>query len=449
MSGRARAPSEMPTMLYLELLAVLALTLINGLLAMSELAVVSSRRSRLDQLASQGSRGARAALLLIDDPSRFLSTVQIGITLVGIVAGAFSGATLGQRLGTWLDGFAWIAPHGSSIGTGITVVAITYLSLIVGELVPKRIALAQPERVATLVARPMRALSSVAAPAVWLLQASTEGVLKLLGLSAARETTVTEDEVKALIAEGTQAGVFVPQEQEMIEGVLRLADRPVRLIMTPRTKIVWVDARSDGQGVLELVRSHRFSRLLVCEGTVDRPVGFIHTKDLLPEADCAQARALSECMSPLLYVPDRSTVLNLLNRFKKEKAHLAVVVDEYGALEGLVTLTDVIEAIAGDLPERGEDPGPQIVRRDDGSWLADGTIPTDEVEDATGIDMGEEVETLAAFALNHLGRIPAAGASFRHGRARFEVVDMDGNRIDKVLIAAVEDPDAASGEADA
>ena len=432
------------TMLYLELAAVLALTLVNGLLAMSELAVVSSRRSRLEQMAGQGNRGARAALQLIDDPSRFLSTVQIGITLVGIVAGAFSGATLGQRLGNWLDAFTWIAPHGNSVGTGITVVAITYLSLIVGELVPKRIALAQPERIAALIARPMRALSFVAAPAVWLLQASTEGLLKLLGLSAARETTVTEDEVKSLIAEGTQAGVFMPQEQALIEGVLRLADRPVRLIMTPRTKIVWVDVKADGKHVLDMVRSHRFSRLLVCEGTVDRPIGFIHTKDLLPQAHCSEAGALSECVTPLVYVPDRSTVLNLLNRFKKEKAHLAVVVDEYGALEGLVTLTDVIEAIAGDLPERGEDPGPQIVRRDDGSWLADGTMPTDEVETATGVDMGEEVEMLAAFALNRLGRIPTAGASFRHGNARFEVVDMDGNRIDKVLIALVPETEEAS-----
>lgn len=418
-------------MLALELAAVLALTLVNGLLAMSELAVVSSRKVRLEQMAGQGSRGARAALKLIDDPSRFLSTVQIGITLVGVLAGAFSGATLGLRLGTWLDRFAWIAPNGTAVGAAVTVVAITYLSLVVGELVPKRIALSRPERIAALIARPMRALSLVAAPAVWLLQASTEGVLKLLGLSTVRETAVTEDEVKSLIAEGTEAGVFMPQEQEMIEGVLRLADRPVRLIMTPRAKIAWVDVSADAGSVLDQARAHRFSRLIVCEGAVDRPVGFIHIRDLLPGAE---ATSLAACTSPLLYVPDRSTVLNLLNRFKKEKAHLAVVVDEYGTLEGLVTLTDVIEAIAGDLPERGEEPGPGIVQRDDGSWLADGTLPTDEVEAATGIDMGGEVEMLAAFVLDHLGRIPTAGARFEHGGARFEVVDMDGNRVDKVLI---------------
>lgn len=421
-------------MLYLELFAILALTLINGLLAMSELAIVSSRKSRLDHLSHEGNRGAHAALQLIDDPSRFLSTVQIGITLVGVVAGAFSGATLGARLGAWLNDFDWIAPYGNPVGTAITVVAITYLSLIVGELVPKRIALAQPERIASRIARPMRMLSMVAAPAVWLLQRSTETVLKFLRISGTRETSVTEDEVKALIAEGTQAGVFVPQEQEMIEGVLRLADRSVRVIMTPRTKIVWVDAQADGKTVLDLVQSHRFSRLLVCEGTVDHPVGLMHTKDLLPGALCWNAGMLSQCMTPLLYVPDRSTVLNLLNRFKKEQAHLAVVVNEYGALEGLVTLTDVMEAIAGDIPEQGEAPGPQIVQRDDGSWLVDGAIPTDEVEAATGIDMGEEIEMLAGFILNHLGRIPTAGMGFIYENARFEVIDMDGNRIDKVLI---------------
>ncbi|MBN2437454.1 MAG: HlyC/CorC family transporter [Deltaproteobacteria bacterium] len=421
-------------MLYFEILAVVLLTLMNGLLAMSELAVVSSRKSRLEHLANQGSHGARAALRLIDDPSRFLSTVQIGITLVGIIAGAFSGATLGQRLGGWLNTFPSISPYGSAVGIGVTVVSITYLSMILGELVPKRIALAQPERIASFVAGPMRGISLVAAPAVWVLHISTERVLRLLGLAGARETTVTEDEVKSLIAEGTQAGIFVPQEQEMIEGVLRLADRSVRLIMTPRTRIVWVDVKSDRNTIIDMVKSNRFSRLLVCDETVDHPVGFIHTKNLLPEALSCKDVTLSELVTPLLYVPDRTTVLNLMNRFKKEKVHLAVVVDEYGTIEGLVTLTDVIEAIAGDLPEQGEDDGPQIIQRDDGSWLAHGTVPTDEVETITGIDMGENVETLAAFLLDRLGRIPKAGASFNHGNARFEVVDMDGNRIDKVLI---------------
>lgn len=434
-------------MLFLELLIVIFLTVTNGLLAMSELAVVSSRKSRLEHLANQGSRGARAALRLIDDPSRFLSTVQIGITLVGIIAGAFSGATLGQRLGAWLNTFPLISPYGNSAGIGITVVGITYLSLIIGELVPKRIALAQPERVASLVAGPMRGLSLVAAPAAWVLHVSTERVLRLLGLPGTRETNVTEDEIKSLITEGTQAGIFVPQEQEMIEGVLRLADRSVRVVMTPRTRIVWVDVNSDRNTIIDMVKAYRFSRLLVCDGTVDHPVGFIHTKNLLPEALSCEEITLSELVTSMLYVPDRTTVLNLLNRFKKEKVHIAVVVDEYGDTEGLVTLTDVIEAIAGDLPERGEDNGPQIVQRDDGSWLADGTVPTDEVETVIGIDVGENVEMLAGFVLDRLGRIPKAGASFMHGSARFEVVDMDGNRIDKVLIEVGPKSDKEASEA--
>jgi putative hemolysin len=377
-------------------------------------------------------------LRLIDEPSRFLSTVQIGITSVGIIAGAFSGATLGQRLGAWLNTFTSISPYGNSVGIGITVVGITYLSLIIGELVPKRIALAQPERIASLVAGPMRGLSWAAAPAVWVLHTSTESVLGFLGLTDTPETTVTEEEIKSLIAEGTQAGIFVPQEQAMIEGVLRLADRSVRVIMTPRAKIVWLDVKSDRNAIVAMVQTHRFSRLLVCDRSVDHPVGFIHTKHLLPEALRCEDIPLSDLVMPLSYVPDRTTVLKLLNRFKKERVHLAVVVDEYGATEGLVTLTDVIEAIAGDLPERGEDHGPQIVRRDDGSWLADGTIPTDEVEATTGIDMGKDVGMLAGFVLQHLGKIPKAGESFIYGNARFEVVDMDGNRIDKVLIEVAE-----------
>jgi putative hemolysin len=421
-------------MLYFEIIAVFVLIVINGLLAMSELAVVSSRRSRLEYLAHQGSRGARAALRLVDHPGRFLSTVQIGITLVGVVAGAFSGATLGQRLGAWLDKFGIIAPYGNSVGIGLTVVGITYLSLIIGELVPKRIALGQPERIAALVAGPMRGLAWLAAPAVWLLHISTEAVLRVLRLTDTDESTVTEDEVKALIAEGTQAGVFAPQEQEMIEGVLRLADRSVRVIMTPRPKIVWVDLKADRQTIIDVVNAHRFSRLLVCDGSVDRPVGFIHAKHLLPEALSCQTVYLKKLMTTLLCVPDGTSVLRLLNRFKKKKVHLAVVVDEYGTTEGLVTLTDVIEAITGDLPERGEEQGPGMTRRTDGSWLADGTMPTDEVEAFTGIYMGVAVGMLAGFMLNQFGRIPAPGDYFLYENARFEVVDMDGNRIDKVLI---------------
>ena len=423
-------------MLFVEVLAVLILTLVNGFFAMSEFAVISSRRGRLDILARKGSAGARAALKLADNPSRFLSTVQIGITLVGIFAGAFSGATLGRRLGEWLDSFSVISPYGNAIGIGVTVVAITYISLILGELVPKRIALAKPERIASVVARPMRGLSIVASPAVWLLNVSTEGVLHLFRISGKRDTAVTEEEVKSLVAEGTKTGIFAPQEKEMIEGVLRLADRPVRVIMTPRSHVVWVDSEARWNSILNVVESNRFSRFLVCDGTIDNPLGYVHSKDILPEALRGTELDIETLMKPLLCIPEHVSVLDLLNRFKSERTHLAVVIDEHGATDGIATIADVLEAIAGDMPEVDEEAGPQILKRDDGSWLVDGMMLTDEVEAVTDIQMGAEVMTVAGFVLCHLGHIPEPGTSIAYGNARFEIVDMDGNRIDKVLIYA-------------
>jgi putative hemolysin len=421
-------------MIYLELLAIILLTLLNGLLAMSELAIVSSRKSRLEHLARHGNKGARSALQLLEKPTRFLSTIQIGITLIGIVAGAFSGATLGQRLGGWLDTFPVIAPYGSVLGIGITVLCITYLSVIVGELVPKQIAFAQPEKIASLIARPMQGLSLIFTPAVWLLHVSTEGIVRVLGLSSNRQTSITEEEVKSLITEGTETGIFKRQEKEMIDGVLRLADRPIRLVMTPRSEIVWIDAKADRQSVLDIVESNRFSRLLVCDGILDKPIGVVNTKDLLPQAIRCTEIKLTELLSPLLYLPDQTSILSLLNQFKNEKVHIAAVVDEYGGTEGLVTLTDVIEAIAGDLPEQGEENEPQIVQRADGSWLVDGMLPTDELEMITGINIGKDLMTVAGFVLEQLRQIPKVGDSFNFGELRFEIVDMDRNRIDKILI---------------
>jgi putative hemolysin len=299
---------------YLEIVFVLLLIACNGLLAMSELALVTARRSRLDQLAGEGRLGARAALRLIDDPSGFLATVQIGITLVGILAGAIGGATLGDRLGDWLDTFPALAPHGDRIGIGVVVIAITYLSLIAGELVPKRIALANPEAVAAGIARPMRLLSIAAAPGVWLLRASTEAVLRILGLSGVRSQTVTEDEVKSLIAEGTRAGVFVPQERRMIEGVLRLADRPVRVVMTPRAEVAWIDAAADQDMIRKALEKNRFSRLLVCEQSIDNAVGMLSIKDVMVQLLRGDPLSVRALLAPVLVVPDRTSVLQLLDR---------------------------------------------------------------------------------------------------------------------------------------
>lgn len=425
-------------MVYFEIIVIIFLTMLNGLLAMSELAIVSSRKSRLEQMIKDGDKGARSALLLLGNPSRFLSTVQIGITLIGLSAGAFSGATIGHRLGLWLDSFPVISPYGDILGIGVTVIVITYLSVIIGELVPKRIAFAQPERIAAFIARPMQVLSLIFTPAVWLLHVSTEGVLRVFHMSANRETSITEDEVKSLITEGTRAGVFAPQEKEMIDGVLRLADRPVRAIMTPHSRIIWLDSQSDRDTILKILETNRFSRVLVCDGTLDKPIGVVNAKDLLPKAMTCADINLADLITPLLYVPENTSILILLNQFKKEKVHVAAVIDEYGMTKGLVTLTDVIEAVAGDLPELGEDMTPEITQRNDGSWLIDGMLPTDELESVTGISVGKSMKILAGFVMEQLGHIPAAGESFIYGSYRFEVVDMDGNRIDKVLIQNIQ-----------
>ncbi|MEQ9226866.1 MAG: hemolysin family protein [Parvibaculum sp.] len=427
-------------MLYIELLIVLSLTVLNGLLAMSELALVSSRQARLEQMTREGSKGARTALSLIGDPSRFLSTVQIGITLVGVVAGAFSGATLGARLGGWLSGFDLLAEQGDMAGIVIVVVAITYLSLIVGELVPKRIALANPEKTAALVARPMRMLSRAAAPAVWLLKHSTDSVLRLMGLTGSRDSTVSEDEVKSLIAEGTRAGVFAPQEREMIEGVLRLADRTVRAIMTPRVDVVWIDRRASKADIAATVRASRVSRLLVCEGTIDEVIGVVHTKDLLPPALAEGELSLEKVIMQAPIVPEGKEVFRLLDRFRSEKVHIAIVVDEYGAVQGIVTLTDILESIAGELPERGEEPEQMMRQRADGSWLVDGAMPVDEFAARFDIGAAEgDYQTVAGFALFRLGHLPQAGEHFDFKGYRYEIADMDGRRIDKLIVTPIGD----------
>lgn len=426
-----------------EVAIIVLLTLMNGVFALSELAVVSSRRARLQAMADAGNVGARTALRLIDDPSRFLSTVQIGITLVGVVAGAFGGATLGARFGAWLDAMPLFGGYGQMIGYGTVVVAITYLSIVLGELIPKRIALKNPERTAALVARPMRSLSKAAAPFVWLLGASTDALLRLLGLYGGRDVTVTEEEVRSMISEGARAGVFAPEEKEMIDGVLRLADRTVRTIMTPRLDIVWLDPDAPMDMLLDQIRSSSHSRYPVCRGDLDGIVGIVHTRDLLADTVRGQPFDLAASAVKPLVVHDGTAVLKLLDLMKASGLHLAVAVDEYGSVEGVVTMTDILETIAGDLPEAGEAPEIAAVRREDGSWLVEGRMPVDEFEETVGLrnlhDIGD-FHTVAGFVLHTLGHLPTTGEVFRHDGFRFEVVDMDGRRIDKVLVVPPSGP---------
>ncbi|NUB11672.1 DUF21 domain-containing protein [Azospirillum brasilense] len=433
-----------------EVLVIILLILLNAFFAMSEMALVSSRRARLQQMAEETrSKGARAALKLSEDPGNFLSTVQVGITLIGIIAGAYGGATLADRLGTVLDAnVSWIAPYGQQVGFALVVAAITYLSLIVGELVPKRMALVNAERIAAGVAGPMSVLSRIAMPLVWLLGVSTEGLMKLLRLPTAREQTVTEEEVKSLIKEGTQTGVFEPAERQMIEGVFRLSDRTARSIMTPRPDLVWIDLNDPPDAIAKEIQASGYSRFLVCRGDVDEVQGIVSSKALLNQALQGRSFDLRDAMVDPLIVHDGTPVLRLLELFKQASIHMAVVVDEYGSVEGIATVTDIMEAIAGELPEQGQEGDGFAVQREDGSWLVDGMTPVEEVESLVGVKglKGEgDYHTIAGFMLDRLGHVPTAAEHFRWNDLRFEVVDMDGRRIDKVLIQHQDEAETGAG----
>lgn len=429
-------------MVSLELAAVLFLILLNGFFAMSELAVVSARKIRLQQMAEEGRRGAAAALLLQEDPSRFLSTVQIGITLIGVINGAVGGATLAERLSPVLEAIPAFAGYGETLAIAIVVMVITYLSLIAGELVPKRIALNKAEAIACFAAPIMRSLSRATAPFVWLLGASTEAMLKLLRVPEKAEQTVTEEEVKSLIAEGTASGVFDPGEKRMIEGVMRLADRTVRSLMTPRPEVMWLDIDDEPENIKREIREAGHSRFPVCRGDFDDVMGVVHTKDLLNSLLQGGKFDLRAVVRDALIVHDGTEVMRLLDLFKQSGEHMAIVVDEYGTVEGIATLTDVLEGIAGELPDDGGEDS-DIVRREDGSLLIDGMMAVEEVEAHLGLkslrDEDSGYHTLAGFLLFKLGRIPTAGEYADHDGYRFEVVDMDGRRIDKVLVTPTPD----------
>ena len=425
-------------MISLQIAVVVVLTLLNGFFVLAEMAVVSSRKIRLQQMAEEGSRGARVALALSDDPSRFLSAVQTGITLVGVGTGAYGGATLSGPVGEWLDQYEWIAPHGETVGFGLVIVAITLLTLIVGELVPKRVALNHPERLAALTAPVLAGLAKIASPIVSLLGWITEALLRLLRLHEKSDATVTEEEVKSLIAEGTATGVFEPAEREMIEGVMRLTDRTVRSIMTPRIDTVWLDPDDDPDEIRRTIAAAGHSRFPVGRQDPDEVLGILHVKDLVDAGFQGGPIALRSLVRDALVVHDQTEVLRLLELFKEQHQQMAVIVDEYGSVEGIVSATDVLMAIAGDMPDEGEEPSNELVRRADGSFLIDGMIAIESAEAALGIknlkDEGD-FHTLAGFVLHRLGHLPTVGERFAHDGHWFEVVDMDGRRIDKVLVA--------------
>ncbi len=421
-------------------LVLLALILANGLFALAELAVFSSRPTRLRQMADGGSKGARAALRLLDDPTRFLSTVQIGITLIGVLAGVYSGARFATPLSEWLAGFEPLGPIGQyadTVAYGVVVVAVTYLSLVIGELVPKRWALTNPEAMAAIVARPMEIAALASAPLVWLLQGSTELVVRTLGLRKSTSRGVTEEEIRAMIAEATRAGVFHIDEHRLIEGVLRLPDRTVRSIMIPRGDVVWLDADDSRDAVWNAVRMSSHSRYPVCRGQFDELLGIVQTGDLADWLRDPAAGDLASRLRPPLIVHESTRILRLLDLFRESKLNFAVVVDEHGSVEGIATPANILTAIAGELPEATSEEAPEAVARDDQSWLIDGRLPIDEVERLLGrgaMRSGDDYTTLAGFVLAQLGHLPATGEHFRWRGMRFEIVDMDGRRIDRLLV---------------
>jgi len=420
-------------------LIVVVLTIVNGLLAMSELAVVSARPARLRGMAEAGNKGAGIAIVLAEDPGKFLSSVQIGITLVGILSGAFSGATLGLRLTDWLESVGVAANIADVLGVGVVVVLITYISLILGELVPKQIALRDAEGVAARVAPAMKLIAAVGSPVVWLLDVSGKLVLRLLGQHGESEETVTEEEVKTIIAEATTAGVIESDEHSMISGVMRLADRSARGLMTPRLDVELINLSDDGDTIRKtIVNTHR-SRLLVQDGDADSIVGVVAITDLISTFANGQPLEIRKFVQPVPVVMDHADALDVVRAIRNSTVHMALVVDEYGHFEGIVTSGDILEVITGVFQEEtGDDPA--LVKREDGSWLVAGWMPVDEFGEKlkVAIPRDAKFETVAGYVLSIINRLPAVGETFEHNGWKFEVLDLDGRRIDKIMMSKLD-----------
>jgi putative hemolysin len=424
-------------MLYIEIAIVVVLICVNGLLAMSELAIVSSRPARLKTMVDRNVRGAARALELGANPGKFLSTVQIGITLVGVLSGAFSGATLGDRLSRFLIDLGMSAGVAQPLGVGIVVAVITYGSLIIGELVPKQIALRDPERIASKVAGPMAMLATISAPLVWLLDLSGRSVLWLLGQRGESEEKVTDEEIRMIVAEAEHQGTIESDERRMIAGVMRLGDRAVRAVMTPRTDVDWLNVQSDEASIRKLLLESQHSRLPAADGNVDNMIGVVQTRDILATLLAGKPLDARKHVREAPIVHDQADALDVLAKLKEADMPMALVHDEYGHFEGVVTPADILEAITGvfrsDLD--ADDTEESAVQREDGSWLLAGYMQADEMADMIGIDLPEnrDYETVAGYVLSHMHHLPATGETVDAQGWRFEVVDLDGRRIDKVL----------------
>lgn len=407
---------------------------------MSEMAIVSARQARLQELANRGNLKARVALDLANSPNRFLSTVQIGITLIGILAGAFGGATLAKSLAVYLALIPGLQESSEAIAFGIVVLIVTYLSLIIGELVPKRLALNSPEKIAAAMAMPMQSIARITAPVVYLLSASTELVLKCLRVnSTVQAPLVTEEEIKLLVRQGAEAGMFEEAEQNLVERVFHLGDQQVGALMTPRLEIVWLNLDDPIEINRRKMIDHPHTRFPVCQGTLDNVLGIIRVTDVLSLALKGQPIDLAALLLQPLIIPETTHALKVLEFFKQSGTHVALVVDEYGVIQGLVTLNDVLEVIIGDIPFADQPQAASVIQRDDGSWLVDGLLPVSDLKELLNVEElpGEgrgNFQTLGGFIVTRMGHIPRASDHFEWNEFRFEVMDMDGNRVDKVLI---------------
>lgn len=422
----------------MEIIVILLLILLNGIFAMVEIAVVSARKSRLQHLANEGNKNAQAALELANSPNRFLSTVQIGITLIGILAGAFGGATIAENLASYFETIPSLAPYSEAIGIAIVVTAITYLSLIIGELVPKRLALSNPEFIASLAAHPMGILSKVSAPLVYFLTISTDFILQVLQVKP-KEEAVSVEEIRMLIREGTRVGVFETAEKDIVERTLQLGDRKVNMLMTPRKEIVWLDIDGSFKAIRSRVAKHPHSHFPVCRNTLDKVLGVVRTEDILANFLIEEKIDLRKFLHKPLFIPETTDGLKVLELFKKSGIHMALVVDEYGNVQGLISMTDILEAIVGDIPTIDELGEQEIRKRDDGSFLVDGLVPIDEFKEYFHINRlpGEKsgnYHTVGGFVMYKLGRIPTSGDSLELESLKLEVMDMDVNRVDKILV---------------
>jgi putative hemolysin len=422
-----------------EILIILGLILINGIFSMAEIALVSARKSRLETQANKGDEKAKAALKLANNPDVFLSTVQVGITLIGILTGIFSGENFKKPFIEYLNGFDWLKDYSNAIATTVIVVILTYFSLVLGELVPKRLGLARPEYLAKNFARPMSWLSKLTFPFIWLLTSSTHIILKLFKLKV-NDNQVTEEEIKALISEGSEIGAIEEEEKDIIERLFHLGDRNITSLMTHRTDIIWFDEQETVQNFKDRFEELTYSTYPVCKKVVDDITGVVFVKDIVK---ASATTILKDLAKPAMFVPENNSAYQLLEKFKSSKIHSCFIVNEYGTLEGMITLNDVLEAIVGDVPQSGQDEY-GIVERTDGSFLVDAQIPfydfLSHFEKTEWMNEGEhDFDTLAGFVLHELEHIPATGETFEWNGFDFEIIDMDGQRIDKLIVKISEE----------